>query len=69
MKMLAFQNFTAAVPRLYSEAISAAKKSGEDTVTIMPEIKGKVNGIAVSLPKSAAANAAKQGCAAYCRNR
>lgn len=44
-----------------SEAISAAKKSGEDTVTIMPEIKGKVNGIAVSLPKSAAANAAKQG--------
>lgn len=44
-----------------SEAISAAKKSGEDTVTITPEIKGKVNGIAVSLPKSAAANAAKQG--------
>ena len=44
-----------------SEAISAAKKSGEDTVTIMPEIKGKVNGIAVSLPKSAAVNAAKQG--------
>ena len=43
-----------------SEAISAAKKSGEDTVTITPEIKGKVNGIAVSLPKSAAANAAKQ---------
>ena len=25
MKMLAFQNFTAAVPRLYSEAISAAQ--------------------------------------------
>lgn len=44
-----------------SEAISAAKKSGEDTVTITPEIKGKVNDIAVSLPKSAAANAAKQG--------
>ena len=44
-----------------SEAISAAKKSGEDTVTITPEIKGKVNGIAVSLPKSAAANAARQG--------
>lgn len=44
-----------------SEAISAAKKSGEDTVTITPEIKGKVNGIAVSLPKSAAANVAKQG--------
>ena len=44
-----------------SEAISAAKKSGENTVTITPEIKGKVNGIAVSLPKSAAANAAKQG--------
>ena len=44
-----------------SEALSAAKKSGEDTVTITPEIKGKVNSIAVSLPKSAAANAAKQG--------
>ena len=44
-----------------SEAISAAKKSGEDTVTIMPEIKGEVNSITISLPKSAAANAAKQG--------
>ena len=44
-----------------SEALGAAKKSGEDTVTITPEIKGKVNSIAVSLPKSAAANAAKQG--------
>ena len=44
-----------------SEALSAAKKSGEDTVTITPEIKSKVNSIAVSLPKSAAANAAKQG--------
>ena len=44
-----------------SEAISAAKKSGEDTVTITPEIKGEVNSITISLPKSAAANAAKQG--------
>ncbi len=44
-----------------SEALNAVKKSGEDTVTITPEIKGKVNSIAVSLPKSAAANAAKQG--------
>ena len=44
-----------------SEALSAAKKSGEDTVTITPEIKGEVNSITISLPKSAAANAAKQG--------
>ena len=43
-----------------SAALSAAEKSGEGTVTITPEIKDEVSSVAISLPKSATADAAKQ---------